>query len=173
MMPNCDPHATAGVMVDCLESCQCDAAEADMVNNECVCKEQGMIMTTRGCRPDHHQQECEMRPQASYFDKFDVCRQHMDCPDEMRYDGCEWCVKEDDFENPSEVGCDHCRQGYHVRQWKYGVEMCVKDGDEYNCQADPATGRPQGPEGCNWCYMVGDEAMCQECDYANGWEMDW
>jgi hypothetical protein len=64
---------------------------------------------------------------------YDICREHMDCPDEMRYDGCEYCVKEDDYENPSEVGCDHCRPGYHVKQWRYGVEICVKDSDEYDC----------------------------------------
>jgi hypothetical protein len=61
-IPNCDPAATtaasgtaAAAPMDCLQECACDDTDADMVNGECVCREQNMIMTFRGCRPEGNQ----------------------------------------------------------------------------------------------------------------------
>jgi hypothetical protein len=70
------------------------------------------------------------------------------------------------------MGCDHCHAGFHKRDYKNGATICVADDAEYDCQVDTATGRPQGPDGCMRCFMVGDESMCGECDHANGFDMD-
>jgi hypothetical protein len=32
--------------------------------------------------------------------------------------------------------------------------------------------RPDGPDGCMSCVMVGAESLCQECDHANGYELN-
>jgi hypothetical protein len=153
---------------------------------ECMCEDPAMMMTERGCRPNH-EQDC-MMPQSAYFPRVDVCREYHECPTgDMRTEGCRYCTIMNYFDTAAApmMGCDDCHDGFH--KWEYGMyqSICVRHDAENDCSAldampadpnDPTSvatvARPEGPPGCMRCVQVGHENMCQECDHANNFELD-